>query len=890
MKQRLQTLLKHKLQWLVLLTALLGVSQGVWAHDWAVHGTWDNKDNYFENGTDNYSVSLSAGQSYTFNIRKSNGNWYGNNGEISQTESGCNWQYNPNGDQTKLTTSYAGTYLFHICYYGDNYVKLNVTFPDPVKIKGDWDSWTLHNMSYSSSSWSYTQTFSSTGTYNFVIKPQSGSDYRDKDFTRADNSQTLIQGSSDATIDVDIPGDYTFTWNSSTKVLTITYPSHPCYSSTDISNIVNEDKVMCYFETYGWGDNRTGITSGDKNLIGTATSIGSKDSPSHGYATMDNWTVARDVYVTNNGGSGNWEGRKCAGSQTGSDAAGAYYRGGRSTGDKIAATTAAVTLSSSSIPYGTASIYLTIVGSDTESSYGEMLFAQIFVDGTKVGCQALAESPGSVYTLNTSSLTVGDHTIITILTDGTIYYIGDTDVLTVTDACSSAPVIGTPPQDTEVCKNGSASLTIAATITVGTPTYQWYTCNSDGSGESSIGSATGTSYTLPTSTAGTYYYKCKATGCGKTTTSRVATVTVDATSVAGSISALANPICSGTETTLRIPNGNTGSITQWQYYNTASSQWTNLGTSATQATGNLTAATQYKAFVKNGVCDAVPSSTYIVNLKTAPSKPSISGNEIMCGPSESGAYTYTSTDVSADRYNWTVTGAALYSGDGTRNITVTAGDVDNSPVTIAVTAVNCPNNTPLSTAADNYSATIYKSASAGTVSLSKSSVCVNESGITASRSGTWYTGGGSFEWSSANTTYATVSSASAASPTITAKKPTSPTVSIRCTITSPTCGSSVNSSAALTINGPAAFTINQDPASPKPWEVVTLSTSTSASANWSITSNPSGKAYLNTTSGSSTKLKAPYDASANTVKASITSGGCTQEATESVSISSEACN
>lgn len=31
MKHRLQTLLKHKLQWLVLLTALLGVSQGVWA-------------------------------------------------------------------------------------------------------------------------------------------------------------------------------------------------------------------------------------------------------------------------------------------------------------------------------------------------------------------------------------------------------------------------------------------------------------------------------------------------------------------------------------------------------------------------------------------------------------------------------------------------------------------------------------------------------------------------------------------------------------------------------------------------------------------------------------------------------------------------------------------
>lgn len=33
MKHRLQTFLKHKLQWLVLLTALLGVSQGVWGYD-----------------------------------------------------------------------------------------------------------------------------------------------------------------------------------------------------------------------------------------------------------------------------------------------------------------------------------------------------------------------------------------------------------------------------------------------------------------------------------------------------------------------------------------------------------------------------------------------------------------------------------------------------------------------------------------------------------------------------------------------------------------------------------------------------------------------------------------------------------------------------------------
>lgn len=886
MRNKLLAMLKHKLQWVTLLLTLFVTGQYVKADIW---GVWIKGDSPFSwsDGTrideSAQNIYIDGGQSVMFWVTRSEGTYCANTTISSTANNVIYYKYNDNYQKTTLNTTYPGYYRFEVSGYSDLNPKLNIIFPDPVKIKGDWDSWTLHNMSYSSSSWSYTQTFSSTGTYNFVIKPQSGSDYRDKDFTRAYNSQTLIQGSSDATIDVDIPGDYTFTWNSSTNVLTITYPPHPCYSSTDISNIVDGTNVMFYFKTYsskGWRDGYIGITNGTTDdIIGTPIKI---NDDIYGYVTMLSESVPTNVHVTNNGGeSGDWAGNNAG---AGTNAAGALYDGTASS--KTNATTVAVTLSSSSVPYGTASINLTIVGSNTVSSYGEMLFAQIFVDGTKVGCQALAESPGSVYTLNTSSLTVGDHKIITILTDGTIYYIGDTDVLTVTEACSSAPVIGTQPQDTEVCENGSASLTIAATITVGTPTYQWYTCNADGTGESPIGGATGSSYTLPTSTPGTYYYKCKASGCGETTDSNVATVTVDATSVAGSISALANPICSGTGTTLSIPNGNTGSITQWQYYNTASSQWTNLGTSAEQATGNLTAATQYKAYVKNGVCDAVPSSTYTVNLKTAPSKPSISGNEIMCGPSASGAYTYTSTDVSADSYSWTVTGAALNSGSGTRSITVTAGDVDDSPVTIAVTAVNCPNNTPLSTAADNYSATIYKSASAGTVSLSKSSVCVNESGITASRAGTWYSGGGTFQWSTTSGTgTASINSETGAITALTAG-----TVTVKCTIDDPACGSTANSSAALTINGPEAFTIGASPASPKPWEVVTLSTSPSTSATWSITANPSGKAYLNTTSGSSTKLKAPYDASANTVKASITSGGCTQEATKSVSIGSEACN
>lgn len=129
MKHRLQTLLKHKLQWLVLLTALFGVSQGAWAHDWSIHGSWDNTDHEFENGTNQYTISLSANGTYTFNIRRNDGWWFGNNGTISQTESGCNWMYEANGNITTLKTKAAGNYVFEICWYGTNQIKLNVTFP-----------------------------------------------------------------------------------------------------------------------------------------------------------------------------------------------------------------------------------------------------------------------------------------------------------------------------------------------------------------------------------------------------------------------------------------------------------------------------------------------------------------------------------------------------------------------------------------------------------------------------------------------------------------------------------------------------------------------------------------------------------------------------------------
>ena len=97
--------------------------------------------------------------------------------------------------------------------------------------------------------------------------------------------------------------------------------------------------------------------------------------------------------------------------------------------------------------------------------------------------------------------------------------------LTVNEATE---VTGITADKATVYPTNSVTLTATANMDA---TWQWYTCtNAEGAGESSIGGATSASYTIASAgSAGTYYYKVKATGsCG--IGSMVYTLTVSAAS------------------------------------------------------------------------------------------------------------------------------------------------------------------------------------------------------------------------------------------------------------------------------------------------------------------------------------------------------------------------
>jgi hypothetical protein len=118
-----------------------------------------------------------------------------------------------------------------------------------------------------------------------------------------------------------------------------------------------------------------------------------------------------------------------------------------------------------------------------------------------------------------------------------------------------------------------------------------------------------------------------------TVNSNVTTVAINATSVAGTVSANQS-ICSGSQPANITLTGNTGNI-QWQV-STNNSTFSNIGGNSNTLTsaqmGTLTATRYYRAVVTSGVCPSATSTTVVVTVNSAaPGTPgAISGTTPQC--------------------------------------------------------------------------------------------------------------------------------------------------------------------------------------------------------------------------------------------------------------------
>jgi hypothetical protein len=113
-------------------------------------------------------------------------------------------------------------------------------------------------------------------------------------------------------------------------------------------------------------------------------------------------------------------------------------------------------------------------------------------------------------------------------------------------SCITATIAGGSPSPTSqsVCLNGTPT-NLSISLSTGTsPTYQWYsnTVNSY-TGSTLITGATSSTYTPPTTVAGTTYYYCVVTACSNSVTSSIVSVTVN-TPATATISYPGTPFCS----------------------------------------------------------------------------------------------------------------------------------------------------------------------------------------------------------------------------------------------------------------------------------------------------------------------------------------------------------
>ncbi len=208
--------------------------------------------------------------------------WYGwGNGSDHYwlTKANNNLTLSTTGSNTIYFKCYVeGTYTFHVNYSTPASPTLEVTWPVVNQLRvsaaDPTDATNTGNFDLvegSSNDWSVSRTLNANTTYTFKMVFD-GAWYGDgTEFTRSKTSTTSLGDGNDMTIKTDVAGEYTFTFNSNSKNLSITYPT-------------------AYTVTYGAGTSYTamGSVSTDPDIasgaeVSAGTNISFTATPNPGY-------------------------------------------------------------------------------------------------------------------------------------------------------------------------------------------------------------------------------------------------------------------------------------------------------------------------------------------------------------------------------------------------------------------------------------------------------------------------------------------------------------------------------------------------------------------------------------------------------------------------------
>ncbi|MGF2410907.1 M36 family metallopeptidase [Ferruginibacter sp.] len=189
-------------------------------------------------------------------------------------------------------------------------------------------------------------------------------------------------------------------------------------------------------------------------------------------------------------------------------------------------------------------------------------------------------------------------------------------VTLITPLILCSPNISTQPSNTLVCDASSASFTCVASATGGV-TYQWQVSTNGGGTWTDVTGATASTYTFTAALAQNgNQFRCVVTGsCAPNATSLVATLSVVAASVGGTVSPANTPVCGVPNNGTITLSGNTGSVVRWEFSTNGGGIWTNIAnTSNTQTFANVATTTLYRALVQVPGCVGVYSTNATVTF------------------------------------------------------------------------------------------------------------------------------------------------------------------------------------------------------------------------------------------------------------------------------------
>lgn len=734
MKNKLQTLLKHKLQWLMLLAALLGVSQGVWGYSMekgkaiTVEGGWGNSISTTTSDNNHYTATFYVQKKNNVNDKywmklKQDGKWYSYGGywfTSSATGSAEVWKDAQGGNDYLVTTSVSEATSGYVKVEASIYVEYSnksqywitqtgvssITANTP-SVSGS-DSRTVGTQ-YTISTNAASGGSGSSYQYQFYINDSA---VGTKSTSRTYSWTPASAGTYSIKVRVYDPNISGYSVYSSATSVTITASCSLPLTLTANPTTTPADKVLAQ------GGDYTKPTSVSYTLPAATVSDGS------GYTLS--WSVSpasSGASVTSGGTTttptikfereGKFKAKitaSCSSTKNSETALivvkpGPLYLGGpficgaqNSWDTGIDAKSR--TVSGSNIIYtfeweakwtssdaATNSNGAFSLRSRKNSGGGNIVnnYASTTLSG---GLTEITEGGNTL--LKSSGLTyaVGDGLRLTVTFTGYGSSPNYTPQYTMTlEKICTKPTVQTVSGTATICDGSSTNVTVSSSQS--NYTYELY---KDGSATATTQTgSTGSALYFPVSDAGTYtvhaYYTRESDAYCNADMSGNAVVSVDATSNAGEISGGSSKVCLGVKRTIKI-TGYTGTSIQWHGSN--ENDFTPDESTAIDGATNATyyapigvvGTRYYKAVVKNGVCTSATSSqacvTVIPDASLASATISSSPTAICSGSSATASITGAVLGGGTTAWSIDGTGVSINSSNGA--ITTTAASAGTVPV------------------------------------------------------------------------------------------------------------------------------------------------------------------------------------------------------------------